>query len=50
MKTKVVLGVAADAPQPTRDEFFLMFLILLRTTPCSLLTIRGDLEEKGASI
>jgi hypothetical protein len=45
-----VLWVAADAPQATRDELFLVFLILLRTTPCSLLTISGDLDEKSAGI
>lgn len=46
----VVLRVAANAPQATRDALFFVFLILLRTTPCSLLTIGGDLEEKSAGI
>ena len=50
VETKVVLWMAADAPQPTRNEFFLVFLVLLRTTPCSFLTICGSLEEKSTSI
>ena len=43
MKSGTVLRVAADAPKTTRDELFLVLLILFRTTPCSLLAIRSDL-------
>ena len=34
-----VLGVTADSPQATANEFFIVFLVVLRLTPVALLVV-----------